>query len=66
MKYKFFTKLPQIAHTHKNCSFKSIIRLFLDQLLLPYKFYGSDMLGMYFLIFASCERSTYRIMMLLY
>ena len=28
---------------------------FLDQPLLPYKFHGSDMSGMYFLIFASCE-----------
>ena len=28
---------------------------FLDQLLLPYKFHGSDMWGIYFFIFASCE-----------
>ena len=28
---------------------------FLDQLLLPYKFHGRDMWGMYFFIFASCE-----------
>ena len=28
---------------------------FLDQLLLPYKIYGRDMLGIYFFIFASCE-----------
>ena len=28
---------------------------FLDLLLLPYKFYGRDMLGIYFFIFASCE-----------
>ena len=27
----------------------------LVQLLLPYKFHGSDMLGIYFFIFASCE-----------
>ena len=39
---------------HKNCNFK-IIGYFLDQLLLPYKFYGGDMLGMFFFIFASCE-----------
>ena len=29
---------------------------FLDQLLLPYKYCGRDMLGMYFFIFASCEQ----------
>ena len=28
---------------------------FLDQLFLPYKFHGSDMWGVYFFIFASCE-----------
>ena len=28
---------------------------FLDQPLLPYKFHGSEMWGMYFFIFASCE-----------
>ena len=28
---------------------------FLDQQLLPYKFYGRDMSGMYFFVFASCE-----------
>ena len=28
---------------------------FLDQLLLPSTFYGRDMWGMYFFIFASCE-----------
>ena len=28
---------------------------FLDQPLLPYKFHGSDMWGMYFFIFANCE-----------
>ena len=28
---------------------------FLDQPLFPYKFYGWDMRGIYFLIFASCE-----------
>ena len=31
---------------------------FLDQQLLPYKFHGSDMCGMYFFIFASCEPLT--------
>ena len=28
---------------------------FLDQLLYPYKFYGRDMSGILFFIFASCE-----------
>ena len=28
---------------------------FLDKLLLPYKFYGRDMKGKYFFIFASCD-----------
>ena len=28
---------------------------FLDQSLLSYKFHGSDMWGIYFFIFASCE-----------
>ena len=40
-KYQFFTKWPQISQTHKNHNFKSIIGP-LDQLLLPYQFYGSD------------------------
>ena len=35
--------------------FLSIIGTFLDQPLLPYKFHGSDMPGMYFFIFANCE-----------
>ena len=44
----FLTTLPQIPHSHKNCNFKSIIGFFRP-------FYDSDMLGMYFFIFASCE-----------
>ena len=27
----------------------------MDQLLLPYEFYGSDVRGIYFFIYASCE-----------
>ena len=52
-KYQIFTKLSQISHIHKNrnCSNWN----FSDQLLLPYKFYGRDMSGIYFFIFASCE-----------
>ena len=30
----------------------------MDQLLLPYKFYGRDMYGICFIIFASCEPLT--------
>ena len=42
-------KLPQIIHIFKyNWNF-------LDQLLLPYKFYSRDMYGMYVFIFASGE-----------
>ena len=31
----------------------------MDQLLLPFKFHGMDMLGIYFYIFASCEPLTH-------
>ena len=54
-KYQIFTTLPQISHFHKNRNFSSIICTFLDQLLHPYKFYGRDMSGTLFFIFASCE-----------
>ena len=54
-KYHFLTKLTQIAHIHKNNIFSSIIGA---QQLLPYKVHGSDMCGMYFFIFASCEPLT--------
>ena len=40
-KYQKFTKLPQISHIHKNHNLKYIWN-FLDQLLLPYKFYDRD------------------------
>ena len=45
-------------HTHLNHNCLSITGTFLDQLLLPYKFYGRDMSGIYFFIFASCELLT--------
>ena len=48
-------KLPQISHIHKNHNFLKYNWNFLDQQLLPYKFHGSGMWGMYFFIFASCE-----------
>ena len=58
-KYQIFTKLPQIPHIHINRNFSSIyICNFLDQLLHPYKFYGRDMSGILFFIFASCEPLT--------
>ena len=45
-------KLPQISHIHKNRNLLSIIGLFfLDQTLLPYKFHGGDMRGVYFFHF---------------
>ena len=50
-------KLPQISHIHKNNNFFKYTGdwNFLDQPLLPYKFHGNDMWGMYVFIFASCE-----------
>ena len=54
-KYQIFTKLPQIPHIHINRIFFKYICNFLDQLLHPYKFYGRDMSGILFFIFASCE-----------
>ena len=50
-KYQIFKKLPQILHIHKNGNFLSMIGIFLDQLLPPYKFYGGDMIEIYFLKF---------------
>ena len=35
--------------------FSKYICNFLDQLIHPYKFYGKDMLGILFFIFAGCE-----------
>ena len=54
-KYQIFTILPQILHFHKNRNLSSIFTTFLDQLVHPYKFYGRDMSGIFFFIFASCE-----------
>ena len=54
-KYQIFTILPQISHFHQNRNFSRIFAFFLDQLLHPYKFYGRDMAGILFFIFASCE-----------
>ena len=57
-KYQIFTILPKISHFHKYRNFSSIFCDFLDQLLHPYKFYGRDMSGILFFIFASCEPLT--------
>ena len=55
--------IDKISNFHKittnfTCFTKIIIFLsiwnFLDQLLLPYPFYGRDMKGIYFFIFANC------------
>ena len=48
-KYKIFLKLPQNSHIHKN-HLKYNWNL-LDQLLLPFKFHGRDMWGIYFFSF---------------
>ena len=57
-KYQIFMILPQISHFHKNRNFLKYICNFLDQLLHPFKFYGRDMTGILFFIFANCEPLT--------
>ena len=54
-KYQIFTILPQISHFHKFRNFLKYICNFWDQLLHPYKFYGRDMSGILFFVFASCH-----------
>ena len=54
-KYQIFTILPQISQFHKNRKFSSTFANFLDQLLHPYKFHGSDISGILLFIYASCE-----------
>ena len=54
-KYQIFTILPQISHFYKYRNFSSIFCNFLHQLLHPYKFYGRDVPGILFFIFASFE-----------
>ena len=58
-KYQFITKLPQILLFHKNHNFYNW--KFIDHPLLPYKFHVSDMWGIYFFIFASCEPLTLKL-----
>ena len=43
------------THFHKYRNFSSIFAAFLEQLLHFYKFYGRDMSGILFFIFASCD-----------
>ena len=45
---------PNFTYSQNSLFFKYICN-FLDQLLHPYKFHGSDMSGILFFIFASCE-----------
>ena len=51
---KFSRYCPKFHIFTKIVIFKYICN-FLDQLLLPYKFYGGDMSGILFFIFTSCE-----------
>ena len=55
VKYRFFKKSPQISHIHKMRNLSSIIVIFLEQLLLPYKFHGNSMRRILFFNFDSCE-----------
>ena len=48
---------PNFTYSQKSLFFKYNWNFF-DQLLLPYKFYGRDTVGMLFFIFASCEPLT--------
>ena len=57
-KYQIFTILPQISPFRKYRKYFKYICNFLGQLLHPYKFYGRDMSGILFFIFASCEPLT--------
>ena len=50
----FFTKLTKF-HIFANIVIFQVYLHFLDQLLHPYKWYGSGMSGILFFIFASCE-----------
>ena len=46
-----FNEIAQISHIHKNRIFQSIIGTFWDQPLLPYKFHGKDIKGIWFFNF---------------
>ena len=50
-KYQFFTKLPSISHAYENLNFNCKYNWKeIDQLLLPYKFYGRP---------GTCKKSTF-------
>ena len=53
-KIQLFKKLPENFTYSQKLYFKYNWKE-INQLLLPYKFYGRDMLGISFFIFASCE-----------
>ena len=55
--FKLELQLSNFTSSQKSRFFKYICN-FLDQLLHPYKFYGRDMSGILFFIFASCEPLT--------
>ena len=50
----FFRIPPNFTYSQKSKVYKHILN-FLDQLRLPYKFYGYSMRGLLFFNFASCE-----------
>ena len=56
---KFSRNCPKFHVFTKNVIFKHNCT-FIDQLLHPYKFYGRDMSGILFFIFASCEQLIHR------
>ena len=62
-KYWLFKKLPLISHIHKNHNFSRIIIIFLEKMLLPYKFQGqgSSVRGILFFHFARCEPLMHKI-----
>ena len=47
-KYHIFTKLPRISHILTKIVIFQVYLHSLDQLLLPYKFYGRDLSGISF------------------
>ena len=54
-KYQIFMILPQISHFHKFRNFSSIFATFETNCFIPINFYGRDMSGILFFIFASCH-----------
>ena len=54
-KYQIFMILPQISHFHKYRNFSSLFATFKTNCFIPINFYGRDMSGILFFIFARCE-----------